>query len=445
MVLFALVGPAAKRVMHNDIIDELMNIDEPPLCKDKSVDDFNTSSFNIDEIVKNLPTSVTSNNNALLCSLYSQVEFLRQEAAEKNKVIQSLISYLNANVSAEKTDRAKAVEPVVHPGNTVDKENNGHQLEDEGSLVSDIDLFSSNDNSDYNKCDADIDSDSITEHVRITKGRKLRRKYFNSSKIIETTNAPQSFFGGCSHTSPMYEGITSDDTLDIGDEDFGAWEKYSKGFGSRMLTRMGYRGKGLGKSGEGIVNPIVIKEKKTFVNENSESPKTCKRVNNKVHPWQKGTTLITGSSILLGIAEKKLRRYKAKVRAFPGSTIDDMFDYLKPLLKKKPSNIILHIGTNDSLEKTADEIANELTNLKAFIKNELPTINVFFSCPVMRLDNSKANLVLRKLSVWLKLSTNNVIVNDNIDGTCIGKKGLHLNAKGSGRLAMNFIALMQRL
>ena len=63
----------------------------------------------------------------------------------------------------------------------------------------------------------------------------------------------------------------------------------------------------------------------------------------------------------------------------------------------------------------------------------------------MRLDNSKANLVLRKLSVWLKLSTNNVIVNDNIDGTCIGKKGLHLNAKGSGRLAMNFIALMQRL
>ena len=122
-----------------------------------------------------------------------------------------------------------------------------------------------------------------------------------------------------------------------------------------------------------------------------------------------------------------------------------MFDYLKPLLKKKPSNIILHIGTNDSLEKTADEIANELTNLKAFIKNELPTTNVFFSCPVMRLDNSKANLVLRKLSVWLKLSTNNVIVNDNIDGTCIGKRGLHLNAKGSGRLAMNFIALMQRL
>ena len=122
-----------------------------------------------------------------------------------------------------------------------------------------------------------------------------------------------------------------------------------------------------------------------------------------------------------------------------------MFDYLKPLLKKKPSNIILHIGTNDALEKTADEIANELTNLKAFIKNELPTINVFFSCPVMRLDNSKANLVLRQLSVWLKSSTNNVIINDNIDGTCIGKKGLHLNAKGSGRLAMNFISLMQRL
>ena len=54
---------------------------------------------------------------------------------------------------------------------------------------------------------------------------------------------------------------------------------------------------------------------------------------------------------------KQVEKYKAKVRAFPGSTVDDMHDFLKPLLKKKPSNVILHIGSNDFLDKTAAEIA----------------------------------------------------------------------------------------
>ena len=31
----------------------------------------------------------------------------------------------------------------------------------------------------------------------------------------------------------------------------------------------------------------------------------------------------------------------------PGSTTDDMIDYVKPVTRKKPDVIIMHVGTND--------------------------------------------------------------------------------------------------
>ena len=55
-----------------------------------------------------------------------------------------------------------------------------------------------------------------------------------------------------------------------------------------------------------------------------------------IRKWKKGTTLIVGDSVLEGIRS-------VKVRIFPGATTHDMYDYLKPLLKENPDNIILHI------------------------------------------------------------------------------------------------------
>ena len=114
------------------------------------------------------------------------------------------------------------------------------------------------------------------------------------------------------------------------------------------------------------------------------------------------------------------------------------------MLKKKPSNIILHIGSNDAAQnKTSDEIASEMENLKRYIEEALPTVKLFISCPVVRVDNTQANITLRQIDMNLKAMLPNIIINDNVDKSCLGKKGLHLNAKGSGRLAMNYITLMQ--
>ena len=84
--------------------------------------------------------------------------------------------------------------------------------------------------------------------------------------------------------------------------------------------------------------------------------------------WKKGTTLITGDSILSGLRESKMsKRRLIKVRYFPGARIRDMFFYLVPLLHKKPGNRILHIGTNDSTFYSATEIVEGIGKLKQYI------------------------------------------------------------------------------
>jgi len=44
------------------------------------------------------------------------------------------------------------------------------------------------------------------------------------------------------------------------DNDFVVFENHTIGIDSKMLKRMGYKGKGLGINGQGIVNPIKVEE-----------------------------------------------------------------------------------------------------------------------------------------------------------------------------------------
>ena len=65
--------------------------------------------------------------------------------------------------------------------------------------------------------------------------------------------------------------------------------------------------------------------------------------------WKKGTMLIVGDLMLVGLREAKLSRSKRiKVPFFSGGKTEDLQYHLILYLKKEPDNIIIHIVTNDS-------------------------------------------------------------------------------------------------
>ena len=45
----------------------------------------------------------------------------------------------------------------------------------------------------------------------------------------------------------------------------GSFEKHTKGIGSKLMSKMGYEGKGLGRHAQGIAEPIMIEERPKYL------------------------------------------------------------------------------------------------------------------------------------------------------------------------------------
>ena len=85
-------------------------------------------------------------------------------------------------------------------------------------------------------------------------------------------------------------------------------------------------------------------------------------MNENLQKWSKDINLIVDDSMWPGIDKRRIskRDRKVKIKNFSGATIDDMYDYVKPLLKKCPDNIILHVGTNNTVNESSKEVLGKL-------------------------------------------------------------------------------------
>ena len=199
-------------------------------------------------------------------------------------------------------------------------------------------------------------------------------------------------------------------------------------------------------------NPIITTSVNNHSNEDDKTLSLCSmcpettnsNYERSSHQWNEDVVLVAGDSLIGGIVEQKLSARKlVKVRSFPGSLVEDMKYYLTPLIKKRPTKILVETGTNNAIDDDAKTIFDKIVDLQTFIKGHLPDTEVTFMEIPRRADNPHANKILREVNTMLKTSNIRTISNDNIEIKHLGKKGLHLNYSGTKIMASNIIKFVR--
>ena len=122
-----------------------------------------------------------------------------------------------------------------------------------------------------------------------------------------------------------------------------------------------------------------------------------------------------------------------------------MFDYVKPILKRKADYVVLHVGTNNAEDMTSRNILGKLLQLKTAVLDSDKNCKVILSQPIARVDDDKAGFTISKLNNLLEEIDTPILKNRNITVDHLESKGLHLNPRGIARFAMNLKASIRKL
>ena len=152
---------------------------------------------------------------------------------------------------------------------------------------------------------------------------------------------------------------------------------------------------------------------------------------------------VVGDSMIKFIQPRKLsRKFDVSAHCFPGATVQDMNDYIKPVLQRKPDKIVLHVGTNNLRDDRPKDIKKKIAGVVEVIKNNQPSTSISISSIIQRADDRSLKKTVEETNKAIRTyySTNGLdfICNDNINDQHLNTGGLHLNRKGVYDLVGNF-------
>ena len=137
------------------------------------------------------------------------------------------------------------------------------------------------------------------------------------------------------------------------------------------------------------------------------------------------------------------------VKSFPRATVSDMEDYIKPICRKSPEKIILHVGTNDLKNSSPKFIADSILNLTTQIKEDSPISTVGVSALLDRNDCSKLATKVKQVNLILDnychMNKIPFLRNRSINISHLNSRGLHLNKQSSLSLQNNFCEFINNL
>ena len=158
----------------------------------------------------------------------------------------------------------------------------------------------------------------------------------------------------------------------------------------------------------------------------------------------KKVTVIAGDSIIKNIQGWRLStpQNHVVVKSFAGATSTDMEDYLRPIIRKEPHKIILHIRTNDISHQPASRVAQGIANLGTQIVQDSPATSIVISSILPRTDKPELSKKVIEANKLLKVfcdQNNWDFMNHTttIDSSSLNMRGLHLNRKGTTTIASN--------
>ena len=269
------------------------------------------------EIELNLDDNIDTPNNdlkamhdfkdSLLASLYSQVEFQRDELRQKNVTSQSTIKLLQDEIQflreelREKnilikmaidskencTPRRKSI-PIVNISPTV-----------KSYAPKIVDYDDSDDENDMEENSDSVNLEKVVvpdPHIHNTSSK--HRYTLNSTPVSTPTSNDSSCYQDTSSLASSFN-----DGRYMYSEQY-KWEKHSSGVASRILNKMGFSGKGLGKTENGITEPITA--------ENLGAFSTSKLVDEKAN--KRKLLYVLSSSMLNQLDENRLGNKDVEVR-----------------------------------------------------------------------------------------------------------------------------------
>ena len=99
--------------------------------------------------------------------------------------------------------------------------------------------------------------------------------------------------------------------------------------------------------------------------------------------------------------------------------------------------------TNDATTNTSKKVVDDLLILKSNTSKQLPSCRIVLSKRIILHDDGKTNLAISNVNNHLLAVQQECNENNNISSQHLGQKGLHLNPKDKGRLALNFLKQTQ--